>query len=134
MQLCSIDARAPADERTNPQKKVKKNTTKQTCSTRPDQTGNRELADGRTNAPNKVQKNTKKQTLSIRPTTATANYAPRKVFTPGSGFMDHMSDENFSEEDEAPVTRNQLRKESTLEDYSEMETSNEDDEGGETEF
>ena len=48
--------------------------------------------------------------------------------------MDHMSDKNFSEEDEAPVTRNQLRKESTLEDYSEMETSNEDDEGGETEF
>ena len=56
---CSIDARAPADERTNPQKKVKKNTKKQTRSTRPDQTGNRELADERTNAPKKVQKNTK---------------------------------------------------------------------------
>ena len=33
---CSIDARAPADERTNPQKKVKKNTKKQTRSTRLD--------------------------------------------------------------------------------------------------
>ena len=94
----------------------------------------RELGDKRANRPKKVKKTTKKQTLSTRPMTSVANYGPRKVFTPGSVFMDHMSDENFSEEDEAPVTRNQLRNESALEDDSEMETSNEDNEGGETEF
>ena len=43
-----------------------------------------------------------------------------------------MSEEN-SEEEEAPVTRNQLRKENELDDDCGMETSIEDDEEGETE-
>ena len=63
----------------------------------------REPGDKRTNRPKKVKKTTKRQTLSTRPTTSAANYGPRKVFTPGSGF--HMS-----EEKEAPVSRNHLRK------------------------
>ena len=91
----------------------------------------REPEDKRANRPKKVKKTTKKQTLSTRPITSVANYGPRKVFTPGSRFLD-MSAEN-SEEEEAPVTRNQLRKENTLEDACGMEASIEDDEEGETE-
>ena len=50
------------------------------------------------NPPKKPKQNTKKQTFSTRPATPAANYHPKKVFTPGSGFFDNVSDSSDEEE------------------------------------
>ena len=85
------------------------------------------------NQPKKATtKKDKKENSSHRHATPVANYRPRKVFTPGSGFLDNVSDLSENEEEVEPVrTENQLRKGDEIEDVRVVETSIENEEGGE---
>ena len=86
----------------------------------------------RKNQPNKTTKRHEKENSSHRPATPAANYRPRKVFTPGSRFLDNLSDMSENEEEVEPVrTENQLRKGDEIEDVCVVETSIEYEEGGE---